>query len=438
MKPVVRPLLALMGVVLIAVLAACGSSGNGDDGGSAAGGGGEKVEVTLWTHTHPPMIELFKKLISEYEAKHPNVTIKYEQIPNTEFATKMLTALSNGSGPDIINMDDSALRGEYIPKNLLAPIDPAGFGAGSAKEIESRYVPGTLDGAKGKDGQLYGVPSEFNATAFAINTAHFKDAGLDPNNPPKTWDDVAAYGKKLVAAGHEGFNFLYLHSGWYTQQLQTLLNETGGSILSPDGTKSALEDPNSVKALDIWNTLIRKDKIGNPDTASREATVPFDDFTSGKRSMTMIYPWAVEQLKTDNPKLFKDIKVVPLPQVDPANPSGRWYGYYLAVNKASEQQSEAWKFIEYVTSQRDRWLTDVNFVQPVVGWDESPVAKKTIPFLDVWAQAYSQGKFDEVAPHWTEVQDQIKAAVERTIFDGKPPAESLKQASEQINGILGG
>jgi multiple sugar transport system substrate-binding protein len=433
MKRALRPAVAAaMAALLLAAVVACGSDS------ASSGDANAKVKLTFWTHTHPPMIELNKKLIKEYESSHPNVQIDYQQIPNTEFATKMLTALSNGSGPDIINMDDSALRGEYIPKQLLAPIDPKAFGKSSAQEIEAGYVPGTLDGAKGEDGKLYGVPSEFNATAFAINTRHFADAGLDPNSPPKTWDDVAAMGKKLVAAKHEGFNFVYLHSGWYTQQLQTLLNETGGSILNEDGTKSALTEPDSVKALDIWNDLIRKDKVGNPDTASREATVPFDDFASGRRSMTMIYPWAVSQLKTDNPKLFKDIKVVPLPQVDPANPSGRWYGYYFAVNRASEQQSEAWKFIHYLSSQNERWLSDVNFVQPVVGWEKSPAAKQAVPFLDVWSQAYSQGKFDEVAPHWTEVQDEIKSAIERTIFDGQAPATSLQKASETIDGILGG
>jgi multiple sugar transport system substrate-binding protein len=412
MRPAVAA--ALMALAA-AVLVACGS-------GDSGSGGGGTVKLTFWSHTHPPMIK-----------------IDYQQIPNTEFGTKMLTALSNGSGPDVINMDDASLRGDYIPKQLIVPIDPKAFGKASAKDIEAGYVPGTLDGAKGPDGQLYGIPTEFNATAFAINTRHFADAGLDPNKPPSTWDEVATMGKQLVAKGHEGFNFLYLHSGWYTQQLQTLLNETGGSILTADGKHSALTQPNGVQALDIWNDLIRKDKVGNPDTASREATVPFDDFASGRRSMTMIYPWAVSQLKTDNPKLYKDIKVVPLPKVDPSQqPPNRWYGNYMAVNRASKHQLEAWKFINYVTSQHDRWLSDVNFVQPVIGWEKSPAAKKTLPFLDVWAQAYSKGKFDEVAPHWAEVQDEIKSAVERTIFDGVPPAESLKRASDAIDGILAG
>lgn len=433
MKRASRALAAACALLAAVALAACGSSGSDD---AAKGSGGGKVTLTLWTHTHPPMIKLYKELIKEYEAKNPNVTIKYTQIPNTEFNTKMLTAMSNGSGPDIINMDDVALRGEYIPKQLLAPVDPAAFGKASAKDIEAEYVPGTLDGAKGGDGQLYGVPTEFNATAFAINKAHFEDAGLDPANPPKTWDDVATMGKQLVAKGHEGFNFVYLHSGWYTQQLQTLLNETGGSILAPGGKTSALSQPKSVQALQIWNDLIRKDKVGNPDTASREATVPFDDYTKGKRSMTMIYPWAVAQLKLDNKKTYDQTEVVPLPQVDPANPSGRWYGYYMAVSKVSKQQQEAWKFIRYVASQHERWLSDVNFIQPVVGWEKSAAAKKNVPFLDVWAQAYSQGKFDEVAPHYSEVQDAIKAAVEKTIFDKASPQDAMGQAAKDVDGIL--
>src|SRR4051812_9575660 len=219
--------------VLTSALVSCSSSS-----GSNSGSG--KVHLTFWTHTHPPMIALNKKLVSEYEAKHPNVKIDYQQIPNTDFNTKMLTSLSNGSGPDVINMDDVALRGDYIPKKLVAPLDYKAMGLPSQKAIEDKYLPGTLAGASGPDGTLYGLPTEFNATAFAINKAQFVKAGLDPANPPKTWDDVAADGKKLLAAGQGGFNFLYLSSGQYTQQLQILLNETGGSIVDKDGKKATI------------------------------------------------------------------------------------------------------------------------------------------------------------------------------------------------------
>jgi multiple sugar transport system substrate-binding protein len=327
------------------------------------------------------------------------------------------------------------LRGDYIPKNLLAPLDFKAMGADSQKAIEDKYIDGTLAGATGPDGTLYGLPTEFNATAFAINTEQFRKAGLDPADPPATWDDVAADGKKLVAAGQGGFNFLYLSAGQYTQQLQILLNETGGSIVDKAGKKATIDNPQGVAALGIWNKLINVDKVGNAHTASRDATAPFADFEAGKTAMTIMYPWGVGQIAQDNPATAKNMAVVPLPQVDPANPSGRWYGYYEAVNKASKHKAEAWKFIQYSASQSQRWLTDVNFIQPLKGWAQSPAAKK-VPFLPVWEQAYSQGRFDEVGHHWNEVQDAVKSAIEDTVLNGKPADASLKKAAETINEAL--
>ena len=174
-------------------------------------------------------------------------------------------------------MDDNALRGEYLPKRLLSPIDPAAFGKSSVEELEADYVPGTLDGAKDAEGKLYGVPSEFNGTAFAINTKHFKDAGLDPAKPPKTWQEVIAAGKKLNAAGHkQAFNFLYLHSGWYNQWFQTLTNQTGGSILSPDGKTAQLTRRAAWRRCKLWVELARTQRHRRPEDllAGRDRAVP--------------------------------------------------------------------------------------------------------------------------------------------------------------------
>ncbi|GII66151.1 ABC transporter substrate-binding protein [Sphaerisporangium krabiense] len=420
-------------VVGAGMTAACG----GGDGGGGDGASTGTVKLSFWTHTHPPMIDLNKKLIAEYEKSHPNVKIEYQTIPNTEFGTKMLTSLSTGAGPDIINMDDNALRGEYIPKNLLAPVDPAGFGKSSAAEIEGGYVPGTLDGAKDAKGTLYGVPSEFNGTAFAINKKHFKDAGLDPSKPPKTWREVVEYGKALNKAGHkQAFNFLYLHSGWYSQWFQTLANQTGGSILSEDGKTPALQSPGTKAAMNLWVELARTSGIADPKTSSRDATAPYQDLASGTQSMAIVYPWAMEQIQQSNPDTYADLAVVPLPQADPAKPVSRVYGYFWAVNNASKQKTEAWKFISYLASQHDRWLSDVSFVQPVTDWQSSEPAKKT-PFIDVIAAAYAQGRYDQVGPHWNEVQDVIRKAVDEAVFDGRPVDDVLKEADESVRRSIG-
>ncbi|MFE0022683.1 ABC transporter substrate-binding protein [Amycolatopsis sp. NPDC059021] len=415
----------LTAILATGVLTACG----GDSGGA--------VTLTFWSHTHPPMIKLNQALIAEYEQQHPNVKIKYQQIPNDEFDTKMLTAMSNGTGPDVLNMDDSALRGEYLPKRLLAPIDLGAFGVQSADALKARYVPGTLDGASA-DKELFGLPSEFNATAFAINTKHFADAGLDPNAPPKTWQDVAEASKKLAAAQHtQAFSFLYLHSGWYTQQLQTLLNETGGTITDQKHEKATVTTPEAQAALKLWTDLATGEgRTADPNKTSREATSPFSDLATGRQSMAIVYPWAMEQIRQSNPDTFNQLKLVPLPQVNPANPVNRWYGYYWAVSRASKHQDQAWQFIAYLASQSQRWLSDVKFIQPVKDWDTSPAGKQ-VPGLEVWSAAYQKGKFDEVAPHYAEIKDAVMGMVNDTVFDRVAIPEATRKAAERINRSLG-
>jgi multiple sugar transport system substrate-binding protein len=412
------------GLALVALLAAaCG----GESGSESSSGDGD-VTLQFWSHTHEPMNVLNERLIEEYESANPGVTIEYTVMPNADFFTRMLTTMSTGAGPDVVNMDDSNMRGEYIPKDLVAPVDPAAFGAADADEVRARYADGALDGASGPDGGIYGIPSEFNGSAFAVNAQHFADAGLDPADPPETWDDVVAYGEALAAAGHENaFNFNYLHSGWYTQQLNLLLNQTGGSILDDSGAESALTSPESQAAVELWRELATAG-IGDPNAATRDPNNPYADLAAGNQSMAVVYPWAMEQIAQSNPDTYENLVVVPLPQVDPSNPAVRGYGYYWGVNSQSEQQQAAWEFVAFLADHSEDWLAEASFVQPVQGWQETEAAQ-AIDFIDVWAGAYAGVTFDEVGPHWEEVRDAMMNMINDVVFNGADVASATENAS---------
>ena len=83
------------------------------------------------------------------------------------------------------------------------------------------------------------------------------------------------------------------------------------------------------------------------------------------------------------------------------------------------------------------FLADASFVQPLKGWDKTPTAQK-IPFIDVWGPAYATGKFDEVTPHYAEVQDAITQMVNDAVFDGVPVKDAAKKASDAVTRILQG
>lgn len=428
----------LVSLLAAALVAGCGAkpAQNADQKTDQPAQAGPKVTVSIWTHTHPPMVDLYKKLIAEYQQKNPNVTIDYQIIPNVDFGKKMLTSMSTGTGPDIINMDDAAMRSTYIPKGLVSPVDPVALGYKDLEDLKKAYVPGAFEGAGSKDGKIFGLPSEFNVTTFVINTEAFKEANLDPNQPPKTWDDVATMGAKLVKKDGDkvvrrGFDFLYLHSGWYNNQIGTLMLQTGAGFHTADG-KSALDKPENVKPLQIWSDLIYKYHVADPTIASREATVPYVDFANGKVAMSLMNPWGLSFFTKDTP-VYGKYKVVPLPQVDASKPVNPFYAYYLAVNAQSKQKTEAFKFIAFVASQTGRWIKDVNFIQPKLGWEKLPEAQG-IPFFEVWAADMLHGKFIE--PAQPQEQDILKAAIERSVLNHEDPAKSLLQAKSEIDKVL--
>ena len=166
--------------------------------GVAKSGAQEQVTIKFWTHTHPPMVALNEELVASFMEENPDIKVEYEIIPNNEFATKMLTSMGTGTGPDIINMDDNQMRSIYIPRGLVQPVDPASLGYESLDALKEAYIPAALTGATDADGNVYGVPSEFNVTAAIINTAAFEEVGLDPAAPPASWDDVWEHGMQLT------------------------------------------------------------------------------------------------------------------------------------------------------------------------------------------------------------------------------------------------
>jgi multiple sugar transport system substrate-binding protein len=401
----------------------------------------DKVTIKFWTHTHPPMVDLNKALIEQFQAANPDIEVQYDIIPNNEFATKMLTSMGTGTGPDVINMDDNQMRSIYIPEGLVQPVDPAGLGYASADELRAAYIDGTFEGAEA-DSQIYGLPSEYNVTAFAINTAAYQEASLDPEASPKTWDEVGTMGQKLVTKDGDtltrrGFDFLYLHAGWYHNQLGTLMNQTGGRYVAEDNTTVTVADPPTVQALQIWYDMIYKYKVADPNVASREATVPYQDFLDGKVAMTLLNPWGMG-LVTEDSAVYDKYQVVPLPQVNPDAGATPLYAYYWAINSQTTDEAKraaANKWVAFLADHPGDWLKNVNFIQPKVGWNELPEAK-AFPFYDVWAAEMLKGKFLPVTPKSQEIDDIMKQTIETSVLTGVEPQEALNAAKPQIEAVL--
>ena len=122
-----------------------------------------------------------------------------------------------------------------------------------------------------------------------------------------------------------------------------------------------------MEALQIWYDMIYTYKIADPNMASREATVPYQDFLDGNVAMTLMNPWGMG-LITDGFGRRRELG-------DRAAAAGRirtcrrhpLYAYYWAVNAQTTDEAKetaAIKLVGFLASEPGQWLKNVNFIQP--------------------------------------------------------------------------
>src|SRR5690606_15893997 len=286
---------------------------------------------------------------------------------------------------------------DYVPRNLVTEVDYAAMGYDSMEDLLAQYVPNALSGAV-VDGRYYGIPSEINTDMLAIYTPDLVEAGYPEDWAPTTWEElgeVAGALSKFDENGnqtHRGFDLVYLHAGWFSNQFQTLAVQTGCTYYNEDLTESTINSPECVAAAKIWRDMIYEYRAANPSLSSRESTVPLQDYIDGTVSMTFVQPWGMELIRDGNPERWENTRLVALPQVDPENPATKINAYYWAVNSQSELPEEAWKFVNFLASHPGRWLLEVNFLQGNANMAELPEAAD-FPYADQWQEGFNSGNF---------------------------------------------
>lgn len=249
MKSPARVLLA--GVAVLATVGAlAGCAGGGSDSGSADG----KTELRV--ATFPPgadaaAYEAFAAQEKQFEKEHPDIDIvgvEYEWEGPT-FAVQ----LAGGSLPDVFTVpftDAKTLLENGQLMDVTAEMDELGY-------TES-FNPIILDAVTASDGKIYGFPRQAYAGALSYNRELFEAAGLDPDAPPTTWDEVREYAKKITdATGKAGYSQMAINNtgGW---QLTVGTVARGGrtQIDNSDGSsESAIDNPATKGLLEFLHAL---------------------------------------------------------------------------------------------------------------------------------------------------------------------------------------
>ncbi len=152
----------------------------------------EQVTLDLWTIDDPG--EYHYVMAEEYMAANPNVTINVRTVQFEDMVNDLARAIATGDAPDITYIDNPEVA-LFASRGMLLDLKPY-IEASDIVKVEDIF-PGPLASVTYEDG-IYGLPRGANTIALYYNADKFREAGLDPDDPPATWDELYETAKALT------------------------------------------------------------------------------------------------------------------------------------------------------------------------------------------------------------------------------------------------
>ncbi|GAB2610175.1 ABC transporter substrate-binding protein [Pseudactinotalea suaedae] len=337
-----RPALALAATFTAFALAACSQGAGAPDGDASDADTEAPVTITVGnmpTTENPELRADFERKLDAFTEAHPNITIEPEE---TEWAADTWNALiAGGTMPTVISAPFTEIQ-SMIARGQVA--DVTDYLADS--EVFSRLNPSVLAVAQAED-RTYAIPTSAWTMGLLYNRDLFEQAGLDPDAPPQTWDEVRTAAQAIDEQTEaQGFLTMTLDNtgGWV---LTTMSYAFGSTLENEDATEATIVNDATTEVLDYYQQLRWED-----ETMGSNFLVNYDDavqlFASGQVGMFVQGADNYTNMVVKNGMDPEHFGVAPLPQ-QPAG-LGTLSGGNLAVfspTATPEQLAAAVAWVEF-------------------------------------------------------------------------------------------
>jgi len=407
---------------------------------SKPGGLGDK-DILVWVSYGPDEYKLFEKIAKNWsELKGNDYKVHVALIPWMGQESKYRTALIAGAPPDIGRVDTPFVP-ELAHNNVLTDIKQYLTAEETEKkmntgEILLEYVKAAIDSCviKDKNGveHVYGFPDQTNGACLFYNKDSFKAAGLDPEKPPKTWDEFIEYAKKLTKPDEGLYGFGMDNSLWWSFPF---FNTFGTKFLSDDGAKCLLDSKEGVAALQMKVDIYKKYAVeGGAWKSGGQNTET--GFINGRYAMILMGPWNLSRFKAA--RVNFGVALVPEgPAGTSTNVGGTNMVIFRNERRPAAKLRACYDFLRYVTSPdvQAEWASTLRQI-PVnlkaydkFRIDDKEEEQKLKIFMEQMKTAQARPKVLKYAQLETIINPEMESALSGNITVEK----ALGNAVERIN-----
>ncbi|MCU6707797.1 ABC transporter substrate-binding protein [Paenibacillus sp. J5C_2022] len=425
--------LAFLVLVFAVIISACGKGGGSEsksDGGDKSSGKPVELEFFFPVAVGGPITKLIDQLAKDFEAENEGITVKpiyggsYQ-----DTMTKVATTVQGGNAPDLAVLLSTDLY-TLLSMNAIEDLTPR-FAGDYFNDFYDAFLGNTKSGD-----QVWSVPFQRSTIVLYYNKDMFREAGLDPEKAPATWDELRDYAAKLTKPDGSQWGIEIPSTGYQYWMLQALALQSGGNIKAGDGKEVFFNQPHVEEALQFYVDLGRKDKV-MPEGTIEWATVP-SDFISGKTAMMFHTTGNLTRVKNE---AGFDFGVAFLPANKQfGSPTGGG-NLYVFKDIPEENKKAAIKFIEFLTQPERvaQWSIDTGYVGTTKSSYETEALKKYVADFPYAAVARDQLEHadSELSTYQNgQVTKAFNDSIQAALLGTSSVKEALKKAQDQADGIL--
>lgn len=398
-------------------------------------GEAETVELTIWAAPTGVEEAGFRKLCKRYEREHPGVRVL---IVGASTPEKLIRAIVAGAPPDISYMYGASAVGPMAANTALTPLDTYFQNAGFR---ESDFLPTSITQGRYR-GKLYAMPVTRDSRALYWNGARFKEAGLDPDTPPRTLEEALDFAARLTQRRPDGG---VEKLGMYLpDEPEIVFSLFGGGVWDAKTGHITANRAENIRAL-RWLISLADAQGGYKAIAAlmpsfgniQSAQNPL---ATGKIAMKIEGEWAAMHLDRYAPGTDYRLGLVPHPADRPDLANMAWQdGDVMVIPVGARHPEAAWEFIRWMQqpTQQEEYALVMNNLPSLLALRGSPRlasgsrSRRALGFvLNEIAGASRNSHYFPALPVTQLYRSALKNAFDRALYHDLTPEKALAEVQQ--------
>ena len=417
-------------LLLTGALCACSSQATTTN---SAGSSNSPVTIDFWNTYSGPLETELTSIVHEFEATHPNITVKLVYQPYATELQSLQTAVAAKQPPALAQIEMSG-AGTLVADGALAPVSGL-LPSSAAQALKASIIP-SIAAANSFQGQLYTVPFGYNSNVLYYNKDLLAKDGISPQDMPKTWAQLEADSEQ-VARDSKGSVYGYAFPAQASWILEARFWQSGVTLFNPAGTKATFDTAQGVSMFNDYKQLLNT-KAAEMVYTDADLDQLTDLFASGKVAMFEQSSTAVQSIASE---VKFPVGVATFPTMGKQAYSMGGYDLGIFNNVPQAQQQAAAEFAQWWSSPAiaAKWTASSNYLSGIKAVYSTATYQKWEKANPSGAVAAQQLPYAQPEPDmagFTQIATDLTNAFDATMT-GKGSAQSnLSSLASQANTIL--